>query len=218
MVPKSRRCDPVGTIVADRDLYRAEQDIVYLFIAVPGATGDGFKLCLEVSGQPLTSRQLKLEQGIAVETFSTLLPGSYTASLLADSGDTIGTLVRFTVAEYSLAPLSGELLSHDLDRSNDELCYQLAVESYQMPFDEELEVALVDAGREVSSERLTADAPGRYSGKLSMKGQGPFRLRLLSTRDADRVAEVAVPGSRARERDMMVLSELGAEFLFSMMP
>ena len=218
MVPKNRRCDPVGTIVADRDLYRAEQDIVYLFIAVPGATGDGFTLCLEVSGQPLTSRQLKLEQGIAVETFSTLLPGSYTASLLADSGDTIGTLVRFTVAEYSLAPLSGELLSHDLDRSNDELRYELAVESYQMPFDEELEVALVDAGREVSSERLTADALGRYSGKLSMKGQGPFRLRLLSTRDAERVAEVAIPGSRARERDMTVLSELGAEFLFSMMP
>ena len=50
MVPKNRRCDPVGTIVADRDLYRAEQDIVYLFIAVPGATGDGFKLCLEASG------------------------------------------------------------------------------------------------------------------------------------------------------------------------
>ena len=219
LAPKSRRCTPVGTIVADRDLYRAEQDTVNVFIAVPGATSGGFQLRLEASGQLLASRQLKLEQGIAVETFSTLLPGSYTASLLTVDGDAIGTSVRFTVAEYSLAPLSGELLSHDLDRNNDELRYELAVESYQMPFDEELEVALVDAGREVSSERLAADGPGRYSGKLSMQAlDGPFRLRLLSTRDAERVAEVAIPGSRARERDMTVVSELGAEFLFSMMP
>jgi hypothetical protein len=220
LTPKSRRCTPVGTIVADRDLYRAEQDIVYLFIAVPGVTVEKLTLRLEASGELHTSRQLKLEQGIAVETFSTLLPGSYTASLLTDDdgGDPIGTTVRFTVAEYSLAPLSGELLSHDLDRTNDELRYALAVESYQMPFDEELEVALVDAGREVSSERLTADEPGRYFGKLSMKGEGPFRLRLLSTRDAERIAEVAIPGSRARERDTTVVSELGTEFLFSMMP
>ena len=70
-----------------------------------------------------------------------------------------------------MAPLSGELLSHDLDRTNDELRYELAVESYQMPFDE---VALVDEGREVSSERLTTDELGRYSGKLSMKGEGLF--------------------------------------------
>ena len=51
-----------------------------------------------------------------------------------------------------------------------------------------------------------------------MKGEGPFRLRLLSTRDAERIAEVAIPGSRARERDTTVVSELGTEFLFSMMP
>ena len=87
-----------------------------------------------------------------------------------------------------------------------------------MPFDGELEVSLVDMTREVSSARLQADTAGRYVGRLMMKGEGPFRLQLVSAEDAERVAQVAIPGSRASERDVTVIGELGKEQLFSMMP
>ena len=35
LTPRERDIAPLGAVVADRDLYRAEQDTVYLFIAMP---------------------------------------------------------------------------------------------------------------------------------------------------------------------------------------
>ena len=35
LTPRKRSIDPLGAVVTDRDLYRAEQDTVYLFVAVP---------------------------------------------------------------------------------------------------------------------------------------------------------------------------------------
>jgi hypothetical protein len=35
ITPDTRLIDPIGCLVSDRDLYRAEQDTVYLFIAFP---------------------------------------------------------------------------------------------------------------------------------------------------------------------------------------
>ncbi|TDI48234.1 MAG: hypothetical protein E2P02_01445 [Acidobacteria bacterium] len=216
LTPRKRAIDPLGAVVTDRDLYRAEQDTVYLFVAMPEPP-KGLALVVEWNGEPLTSRTLDLEDGVGMETLSMLLPGDYQAQLSVD-GQKIGTPVDFTVAEYTLAPLTGRLVSHELDRSDETLRFEVAVESYQVPFDGELEVSLVDKIREVSSTRLSAEGPGRYVGRLRMKGDGPFRLQLVSTEDAERVAQVAIPGSRASERDMTVIGELGKEQLFSMMP
>ncbi len=55
LTPKSRRFAPVGTIVADRDLYRAEQDIVYLFIAVQGKLSSLMALALYAQWSPAVS-------------------------------------------------------------------------------------------------------------------------------------------------------------------
>ena len=216
LTPRKRSIDPLGAVVTDRDLYRAEQDTVYLFVAVPEPP-KGLALVVEWNGEPLTSRKLDLEDGVGIETLSMLLPGDYQAQLSVD-GRKIGTPVDFTVAEYTLAPLTGRLVSHELDRSDDTLSFEVAVESYQVPFDGELEVSIVDQIGEVSSTRMKAEAPGCYVGRLIMKGEGPFRLQLVSTEDAERVAQVAIPGSRESERDMTVIGELGKEQLFSMMP
>ena len=216
LTPRKRSIDPLGAVVSDRDLYRAERDTVYLFVAMPKPP-EGLELVVEWNGEPLTSRTLDLEDGVGIETLSMLLPGDYQAQLSLD-GRKIGTPVDFTVAEYTLAPLTGRLVSHELDRSDETLRFELAVESYQVPFDGELEVSLVDQTHEVSSGRLLAETPGRYVGRLMMKGEGPFRLQLVSAEDAERVAQVAIPGSRASERDVTVISELGKEQRFSMMP
>jgi len=216
LTPRERDIAPLGAVVADRDLYRAEQDTVYLFIAMPKPR-KGLELTVHCNGEMLSQRAIEVEDGVAMEKLSMLLPGSYRAQLSV-SGRLIGTPVEFTVATYTLAPLSGRLVSHELDRNNDELRFELAVESYQVPFEGELEVSLVEDHREVSSTHLKAEAPGRYAGRLAMNGEGPFRLQLVSTDDAERVAQVAIPGSRAMERDVTIIGELGKEQLFSMMP
>ena len=216
LTPRERVLDPLGAVVVDRDLYRAELDHVYLFIAMPKAP-KGLELVVECNGEAFTVRTPDLKDGVSLEILSMLLPGSYRAQLSVD-GRKIGTPADFTVAEYTLAPLAARLVSHELDRSNDEVRFELSVESYQVPFDGKLDVSLVDDRLELSSTRLKAELPGRYVGRLSMSGEGPFRLQLVSTEDPGRIAQVAIPGSRARERELTVVGELGQEQLFSMMP
>ncbi len=219
VTPAKRGVDPIGCVVTDRDLYRAEDDVANLFCALPGgAAGKRLRLILEQDGQPLTERELELDaQGLCLESLATMPPGSYSAQLELD-GVRVGEPARFSAAVYTLAPLSGRLTSHAINRETQRLAFELFVESYQLPFAGKLAVALVDAGREVKHAKIKAHAPGHYQGEIKLKGEGPFRLRLSAIDDAERVAEVALPGSRAAERDLTVISELGRERLFSLLP
>jgi hypothetical protein len=216
ITPAPRPIDPIGCVVADRDLYRAEQDSVHLFIAFPTPPKD-LRLTIDCNGEIFSERAVELTDGVGIETFAMLLPGRYSAQLsIADRP--IGTPVFFTVAEYTLAPLSARLISHKLRREIDQLWFELAVESYQRPFTDELIVALLEKGNKIMHIGLLPLSPGRYAGGVKIQGDGPFRLRLMAADDVKRVAEVAIPGSRALERQVTVISELGREFLFSMMP
>jgi len=334
--PVPRAIENMGCIVSDRDLYRAEQDIVRLFIAFPKPP-QNLELIIKHNGEFLTKRQVKLEQGVGIETLSMLLAGSYTAQL-SISDRLIGTPVSFTVAEYTLAPLSAQLISHELKRDEGLLYFELAVESYQKPFKGELLVTLIGAKEvnleekepvsrkesqldpwaeqeeQVNSqmemlfdlhkivdiyiglgefetaankihtairknqdsqgfclklERMLAEVvaeassagvklnpsgetteaklealkqvlkkdkrkgllpqsnghyvgsveiPYHYAGSIKVWDEGPFRLRVVAVEDAERVAEVAIPGSRKTERQTTRISELGKELFFSMMP
>ncbi len=215
--PKKRDVERLGCVVADRDLYRAEEDVVNLFVALPDPP-ENLKLIVEQNGEPFTERDPELEDcGVAVETLAALLPGTYSAQLAVDSRR-VGMPATFTVAEYTLAPLSARLVSHELQAKGKKLTFELTVESYQVPFDGELRVALVEDGREKQHVTLRAESPGRYIGRLPMLGKGALRLRLTATDDAQRTAEVALPGSRAAEREDTVVSELGREIAFSLMP
>jgi len=49
ITPEARIIEPVGCVVADRDLYRAEQDTVHLFIAFP-TPPDELRLVIECNG------------------------------------------------------------------------------------------------------------------------------------------------------------------------
>lgn len=223
ITPHDRALDPLATLCADRDLYRTEQDTVNLFCAVPAAAGafgkSGLSISLETNSTTLTERAVDLgKEGVGIESFSALLAGRYIARLKRN-GRAIGPEASFTVAEYTLAPLSGRLASFRLDRAANALHVELAVESYQVPFDRDLHVALVESGREVSRVVMKARAPGLYSGSLAVAGgDGPLRLRLSSVEDAGRIAEVAIPGSKKSERETTLVSELGREMLLSLMP
>ncbi|HEC84444.1 MAG TPA: hypothetical protein ENI48_04265, partial [Thioploca sp.] len=219
ITPEQRTIEPIGCVVSDRDLYRAEQDTVHLFIAFPTEPENDLHLNIDCNGAFFTKRDVQLsDDNVSLETLSNLLPGSYEAQL-SIAEQRIGIPVSFTVAEYTLAPLSARLINHSLNRNKDILTFELAVESYQIPFEDQLTVQLMEQGREVSSCTLNPLSPGCYTGSLKMKMEiGPFRLRLIATSDAERVAEVAIPGSRKVEREVTIISELGKEQCFSMMP
>lgn len=216
--PPRRDIDALACVVCDRDLYRAEQDTAHLFVASASPIDDP-RLHVRGNGDLLLERSIELDGGMAIEPLAMLLPGRYEAQLYAGERP-IGPAARFTVAQYTLAPLSGRLLSHRLERKSkhDTLTFELAVESYQLPFDDKLRVGLIDGDQEVDRIHLTPTRPGRFGGKFKFRGQGPYRLRLTAKNDAERIAEVVIPGSRANERDQTRLSELGTERLFSLMP
>ncbi len=208
--------DPIGTVVTERDLYRAEQDVIHLFIAFPNAPKH-LRLIIKYHGESFAEREVQLTNGVAIETLSMLPAGNYSAQLSIDN-HLLGIPTLFTVAEYTLAPLSARLLSHTFKREVEQLWFELGVESYQKPYSDELLVTLLETDREVTQIGLLAQSPGHYAGGLKISGEGPFRLRLIAANDAERVAEVAIPGSRKIERQVTIISELGQERSFSMMP
>jgi hypothetical protein len=208
--------DPIGTVVTERDLYHAEQDVIHLFIAFPNAPKH-LRLVIEYHGESFVEREVRLTNGVAIETLSMLPAGSYSAQLSIDD-HLLGIPTLFTVAEYTLAPLSARLISHTLKREVEQLWFELAVESYQKPYSDELLVTLLEKDREVTQIGLLAQSPGHSAGGFKISGEGPFRLRLIAANDAERVAEVVIPGSRKVEQQVTVISELGQEKCFSMMP
>jgi hypothetical protein len=76
--------DPISTVVTERDLYRAEQDVVHLFIAFPNAPKN-LRLVIKSNGESFTERALQLINGMAIETLSMLTAGSYSAQLAIDN-------------------------------------------------------------------------------------------------------------------------------------
>jgi FimV-like protein len=217
ITPEHRHIDPIGCVVTDRDLYRAEQDSVRLFIAFPTPPED-LRLTINCNGEVFSERPVKLTDGVGIETLSMLPPGSYEAQLSIASRH-ICVPASFTVAEDSLAPLSAQLIKHKFKEDVATFLFELAVESYQVPFEGKLLVTLMEQGLEVADIIPEPVTPGRYVGRIPMSGPGPFSLRLRVANDAKWVAEVAIPGGpQVVEEKATVISELGEEKCFSMMP
>ena len=221
--PRPLDAEPLGCLVTDRDLYRAEEDTVHLFVAMP-TPPEQLKLVIEYAGDVFSECDLDpasidslREHGVHIEPLAMLLPGNYSAQLAV--GDRrIGQKATFTIAEFALAPLSGRLTAHTLDAARGALSFSLDVESYQQPYGKPLLVELVENNQVLTSTTLEASAPGRYQGQLAVLGKGALRLRLRATDDAERVTEIVIPGSRRAERDTTVVNELGQEVLLSLMP
>ncbi|MDD9943197.1 MAG: hypothetical protein OXU20_19310 [Myxococcales bacterium] len=215
VVPGAPALRPLGSVTSDRDLYRAEEDSARLFLVAPDAPAD-VELVVTMDGQPFTERRPELSHGVGIEVLGALLPGRYEAFLRSPKGH-FGERAHFTVAEYCLAPMSAKLTRHELKRT-DVLSFALSVESYQVPFEGALRISLVEDGRSVSSRELRPTAPGTYEGSLRILGDGPFELQLVATQNPALTAEVALPGSARKERETTLISELGAEVHFGLMP
>ncbi len=214
ITPESRQIDPIGCIVSDANLYRAEQDVVRLFIAIPKPP-DELQLVINCNGTFFTKRAVKLYDGVGIETLLKLPLGDYEAQLYT-SGQAICLPVSFRVAESTPPLLSAKFINHKFDEETGIFLFQLAVESYQIPFEGELIGTLLEEGLEIADSKLKLLSPGRYAGHFSMSSEGSFRLQLMVVNDNERVTEIAIPSNQIEESQATVISELGPEMLFSM--
>lgn len=219
VIPATTPAEPLHALVCDRDVYRAEEDTVHLFVAMPDVPAQT-TLRVSYAGDTFTTVDLSASDalrtdGMHIEALSMLLPGAYSAQIHVD-GRAIGQATRFTVAAYTLAPLTGRLMEHALEAGS--LSFTLEVESYELAFDQPLQVALL-SGDDVQAEvELTASAPGLYFGSLPVSGDDALRLRLVARDDAERTCEVVLPGSRKHERVQTCISTLGTSHHLALMP
>lgn len=217
ITPKPRPIETIGCVVTDRELYRADgQESVNLFMAFPSPP-ESLSLIIECNGEFFARRNPELTEGVGIEVLSMPLPGSYSAQLETE-GHRIGRKAFFTVAEYQPASLSARLTSHTFSRHTGKLLFALTVESCQTPFGGEIIAEMIQNGREIGRITIQPLFPGQFEGRLGMKGEGPFRLRLTAGDDPGRMTEIAIPDSLKPEWDVTVISEFGPEMLFSMMP
>jgi FimV-like protein len=215
ITPEPRQIEPIGCIVSDAKFYRAEQDVVRLFIAFPKPP-DELLLVINCNGELFTTRKVKLSEGVGIETLLKLPSGDYDAQL-STSGQAICLPVFFRVAEYTPPLLSAEFINHKFDEKSGTFLFQLAVESYQIPFEGELIGTLIEQGLEIADNKLKQLSPGRYAGQFSMmSSEGSFRLQLMAVNDNERVTEIAIPSTKVEDSKATVISELGQEIIFSM--
>lgn len=216
ITPDPLLLEPIGCVVADRTLYRAHEDPVHLFIAAPTQL-EAPSLLIEQADEIFAERTVTLMHGLGLETLAGLPCGQYTAQLLAGH-HRVGLPITFTVAEYILTSLSAHLLSYRIKQATSELWFELRVESYQIPFDKMLSVILVEQGKETAYIGLLPLSPGHYAGGCKITGVGPFQLRLIATDDATRTTEITVPSIQQTIPRVSVISELGQERRFALLP
>lgn len=214
-----------SAVIPDRDLYKAEQDTINILVVYPQYNEiHSAMLMIEFAGQEHSSIDIKKtlisNNGTALESLSMLLSGQYTVRLFINDNELNNA--NFTVAEYQLSPFSGRLVSHTLDSDKDSLSFELCVESYELPWDKSIEILLLEDNNEL--ERITLAPispkkfPGIFKGCFNLDSNGPFSLRLIASDDASRVAEISLPGSARAQRQVTLISELGEEVNFSMLP
>lgn len=216
VTPVPRTAGHIGCMVSDRDIYRAGQDNIRLFIAClsPCRT---LNLTVEMQGQFFAARSAELTDGVGMETLCGLLPGDYSARIDMN-GCPVGNSVFFTVAEDKAAALRVSLINYRLNRAAGNLSFALKTESYRMPFGGQLIVTVTEKGQILGETIVRPVSPGYYEGKIGIRGQGPFRLRLTAADDPERAADIAVPSARKTDKEISVINELGTEMQFSVMP
>ncbi len=209
------------TIIPDRDLYQAEQDTANILVVYPNYQSiKTASLSIKLAGEELYSFDIKQalmqNNGMALESLSMLFAGEYNATIMIND-IALADAANFTVADYQLAPFSAHLLSHTLDSTQDSLSFEASVESYEQAWNEPVEIILLEGEHELQRMTLSPTNPGVFKGKFSLRGNGPFKFRVIACDDASRVAEISLPGSGQAQRQLTMISELGEEVNFSML-
>ena len=204
------RCTLVS-LTSDKTLYRANRDIVRLFIASPTEAHKEVVLSVSLNSTVYAEYPVTLDEfGLCLYSLRDLPEGQYEATLVASPADAC----RFEVAEYRLAALNAELVEQELN--GDILRYTLSVTTFNQPHTGLVEVELQEFGQRIGERaKLQCDNDGLCHGTVKLTGTGPYTLNILV---GERTATVALKGSEQERREALTISELGELRVLSLLP
>ncbi|GAC1356168.1 MAG: hypothetical protein NVSMB38_37390 [Ktedonobacteraceae bacterium] len=199
------------SLTSDKTLYRANRDIVRLFIASPNEAKQEILLSVSLNSQTYADYPVTLDEfGLCLYPLRDLPEGEYVATLVDSPADAC----RFEVAEYRLAALNAELVEQQL--SGDTLRYILSVTTFNTPYSGPLEIELQERGQRVGERsQLRCNRDGLCRGTVKLSGVGPYTLNIIV---GERTATIALKGSEQERREMLTISELGELRVLSLLP
>jgi hypothetical protein len=203
----------LGVLLTDKELYREGKDTVNLSVLDPLRASMDREIILELQGAEFRRIPVRLNcHGMANVPLSQLPVGQYTARF-TEEGQVHP--IRFTVAEYRLAPLVASLQSKSLQGT--ELSFTLRLESFGHPVNGEVLIELTSMGQRSQNATLVCTG-GLLSGVFNLQGEGPFSLNVQMVSDFSRTATVPLSGTRASEREATIFGRLGKVVQGALLP
>jgi hypothetical protein len=203
-------------VITDRKIYRPK-DEARIFILAPDAPGAEVEMEVQLAGQQISKDRVTLDEaGLALRPYADLEEGEYTVLIRrpvsgGDAASSLGADLRkavkctFSVAEFSLSPLTARLESHSYDAGH--LKFRLRVMALSVPYDGKAELGL-QSGELVVETKQASVRDGLVEASFDVKKhEGPFRVQI--TTPGGETASVFFPGTAKTERERITLCPLG---------
>ncbi len=208
-------------VITERKIYRPKEE-ARIFLLAPDAPGGEVEMEVLLAGQQITKERVTLDEvGLALRPYSDLEEGEY--RVLVRRRDEKGEFnsgpvqCTFSVAEFSLSPLTAILEEHSLVSGS--LRFRLRLMALSVPYEGSVELGLqckVCGGRVVATQQATA-ALGVVEAAFDISGHGgPFHVQI--TTPGGETASVAFPGTERSERERVTLCRLGREADAGLLP
>ena len=199
-------------VITERKIYRPKQE-ARIFVLSPGAAGAVVEMEVQLSGQQITRERVTLDEaGLALRPFSDLDEGEYKVLVRRSDGSggfgSCPVQCTFSVAEFSLSPLTALVVQHSLVGAS--LQFQIRLMALSVPYEGSVELGLqceVCGGRVVATQAVTA-RQGLFDAAFDIGGHGgPFHVQV--TTPGGETASVYFPGTERTERQRVTLCGLG---------
>jgi hypothetical protein len=208
-------------VITERKIYRPKEE-ARIFVLASDAPGAEVEMEVQLSGQQITRERVTLDEaGLALRPFSNLEEGEYRVMVRRPDGSgSFGSSpvqCTFSVAEFSLSPLTALLVQHSFVEGS--LRFQLRVLALSMPYEGSAELGLqceVCGGRVVATQAVTA-RQGIVDASFDIGGHGgPFHVQV--TTPGGETASVFFPGTERTERERVTLCTLGQRAEAGLLP
>jgi hypothetical protein len=211
----------LAAVITERKIYRPKEE-ARIFLLAPDAPGLEVEMEVLLAGQQITKERVTLDEaGLALRPYSDLEEGEYRVVVRrrGEGGEFGPGTVQctFSVAEFSLSPLTALLEQHSLVSGS--LNFRLRLVALSVPYEGSIELGLqceVCGGRIVATQEATAHkGTVEASFDISHHG-GPFHVQ-VTTPDGE-TASVFFPGTESTERERVTLCTLGRQAEAGLLP
>ncbi len=195
----------LSSIVSDKSLYRADNNLVHLLVVDPLAANTSQTVQILLNGNSFSRQPVRMgENGEAQLVLRDLPVGEFEVSCEGREKSSC----KFTVAEYRLVPLVVSVQTSEM--KDDKLSVTLRVESFGTAVNGKLKIDLMENYHKIETVKTKAEA-GIAKASFKLTGAGPHSLNVQLEDEPSKTASVPLRGSREEERSKTIFSRLGNE-------